>query len=155
MTETGVSMIRLFEACRLRRYADAGGVATIGWGHAIKPGEGIGVTITQRQADALLVADIAEREAGMQALVTVDLTDPEADALGSFAFNVGVGAFSRSTLLKRVNSGATQDAADQFLRWVFAAKVRQRGLVRRRNAEAARYLGASLLLVTAIYDGAA
>jgi len=155
MTSVGVSMLKLFESCRLRRYLDVAGVWTIGWGHAIKPGDGIGATITQRKADDLLVADLAEHEAGMLASVTVDLTDPEADALASFTFNVGVGAFARSTLLKRVNARETQAAADQFLRWVYAAKVRQRGLVRRRSAEAARYLGASMLLVTAIYDGAA
>jgi lysozyme len=73
----------------------------------------------------------------------VPLTAAERAALVSFAFNVGLGALSRSTLLRRVNAGDRAGAAGEFSRWVYGTaagrKVRLGGLVRRRRAEAALF----------------
>lgn len=62
------------------------------------------------------------------------------DALVSFAFNVGTHAFEISTLRRKLNREEYLDAADEFLRWVYAGGRKLRGLVRRREAERALFL---------------
>ncbi|MFH4317138.1 lysozyme, partial [Acinetobacter baumannii] len=71
----------------------------------------------------------------VQALVHVSLSDRQVAALTSFAYNVGLGAFARSTLLKKLNAGDVRGAADEFLRWTRVGNRTVRGLVARRRAE--------------------
>jgi lysozyme len=113
-------------------------VPTIGWGHTA--GVQLGDTCTQAQADAWFQTDALW--AGQAILRTVDvaLTQNQFDALVSFTFNVGVGAEAASTLLKVLNAGNYQAAADQFLRWDHVNGVVDPGLTRRRQAEQALFL---------------
>ena len=74
-------------------------------------------------------------------LVTVTINNNQLIALGSFAYNLGIGALSSSTLLKLLNQGADKViVANQFDRWVNANGVKSQGLVNRRNAEKALFL---------------
>ena len=104
----------------------------------------MGDTITQEQADAFLVEDLAEFEEAVSRHVVAPLNDNEFSALVSLVYNIGPGAFSRSTLLKHLNDGRRQAAADQFLVWVNGkvkgVRVVLRGLVSRRKAERELFL---------------
>ncbi len=134
----GTALIQSFETCRLEAYLDQRGVPTIGWGHTA--GVQLGDTCTQAQADAWFQTDALW--AGQAILRTVDvaLTQNQFDALVSFTFNVGVGAEAASTLLKVLNAGNYQAAADQFIRWDHVNGVVDPGLTRRRQAEQALFL---------------
>ncbi len=72
--------------------------------------------------------------------VTVPLNQNQFDALVSLTYNIGSGAFNNSTLLKKLNKGDYQGAADQFLVWNKAGGKVMKGLVRRREAEQALFL---------------
>ena len=131
---TGRAMIASFEGLRLTAYQDIVGVWTIGYGHTgpdVKPG----LAITRQQADQLLVNDLARFERGVNALVTVRLNQNQFDALVSFSYNLGLSSLQGSTLLRLLNAGNFQAAADQFLRWNRAGGKEVAGLTRRRAEE--------------------
>ena len=138
----GIALIREFEGCKLAAYRDGGGVLTIGWGHT---GADVveGMTITQERADELLLLDLSDAVHGVNALVTVPLTQNEFDALVSFAFNVGTDidadtkaeGLGDSTLLRKLNSGDRAGAAAEFPKWNKDNGRIVDGLTRRRLAE--------------------
>lgn len=137
----GRALIAKFEGLRLTAYQDMVGVWTIGYGHTgpdVKPG----LVITQQQADQLLVNDLAKFERGVNALVTVKIKQSQFDALVSFSYNLGLGSLQQSTLLRLLNAGNFQAAADQFLRWNRAGGHVVAGLSRRRAAERDMFLSA-------------
>lgn len=134
----GLLLTEQFEGCRLSAYQDNAGVWTIGYGHT-GPDVAPGMTITQAQAQALLSRDLGGASACVNKLVTISLTQAEFDALVDFVFNLGPGAFERSTLLKKLNSGDFSAAAAQFEKWSRAGGVLVAGLLRRRQAEEAMF----------------
>ena len=138
ISEQGIDIIKQFEGCRLHAYDDGVGVLTIGYGHTT--GVHWGDVITQDEADALLQEDLDDFELCVNNLVDAPLTQPQFDALVSFAFNVGCGALRRSTLLKRLNANDYEGAANQLLRWNRGGGRVLKGLVRRREAERAMFL---------------
>ena len=134
-------LIKEFEGCKLEAYPDpaSGGEPwTIGVGST--KGVHKGMVITQEQADEYLVNDVAHAANAVNQMVAVSITQGEFDALCSFAFNLGIGNLKNSTLLKKLNSGDIQGAADQFLVWNKAAGKVMAGLTRRRKAERALFL---------------
>lgn len=130
---TGIALIKSFEKCRLTAYRDAVGVLTIGWGHT--GNVWLGMVVTQEQADALLAADIQRFEKGVAALLKVQVTQGQFDALVSFSFNCGLGNLESSTLLRKLNAGDVDGAAAEFPRWNKAGGSVLRGLTLRREAE--------------------
>jgi len=147
-SDAGIALVQQFEGCVLTAYPDPGNPSTgepwtIGYGHTagVKRGD----TCTQEQATAWLREDLRFAEAAIQENVRVELTQGQFDALASFIFNVGQGAFRNSTLLKHLNAGDYKAAADQFDVWVNGASGPLPGLVRRRAAEKALFLGAGLV----------
>src|SRR5690349_12482420 len=112
-SDAGLELIHGSEACRLKRYRDTAGLWTIGWGHLIKKGETY-VTITRQEADAIFRRDLAGTEAAVRAAVKVPVGQNQFDALVSLAFNIGDGAFARSTLVRKLNRGDYRGAADEF-----------------------------------------
>jgi len=136
MTEDGLKFLSEWEGCRLHPYNDAAGYPTIGVGHLICDGENFSHGISHDEAMQLLSNDVADAEEMVREQLSVVLADHQIDALISFTFNAGVGAFKRSTLLKRVNTGAYDDVPHQFSRWNKAGGRILTGLVRRRKAEA-------------------
>jgi lysozyme len=141
-SETAYALIRRWEGLRLRAYWDNGQWA-IGYGHR-GPDVKEGMTITQAQAEALLRQDVAEVETVIRSAVRVPLTQAMFDALVSFVYNVGAGAFRTSTLLKKLNAGDYAGAQQEFLRWVYAGGRVSSGLVARRQEEAAIFGGPSV-----------
>lgn len=136
----GLAHLKQFEGLRLQPYKDSGGLWTIGYGHLLKSGEWWD-SITEAQAAQLLADDVGTAEDAVNALVKVSMTQPQFDALVSFVYNVGVGAFRRSTLLRKLNAGDYAGAAGQFQLWRNAGGRVVQGLVNRRAAEVALFAG--------------
>lgn len=139
----GVNFISEFEGFEGKIYKDAAGLPTIGYGHLLKTGEEKRFSrgITKAEAIQLLKEDVRESEQAVSRLVEVNITQNEFDALVSFTFNVGQGNLRSSTLLRKLNENDKNEAADQFLRWNKAGGRVLNGLVRRREAERAMFLG--------------
>lgn len=140
-----LALIREFEGLRLAAYQDPVGIWTIGYGHTGPVlGEPLhsGRTITKQTAEALLIQDAQQAGNLIMATTKVTLNDGEYGALASFAFNLGWGALSRSTLWAKLQAGDRRAAADQFLRWNRAGRPLQirAGLTRRRQAERLLFL---------------
>lgn len=133
MGKKGLDLVKRFEGCFLKAYKCPANVWTIGYGHTktVKPGQ----LITHEEAEELLKKDMKEFENHVNKLVKVELTQNQFDALVSFTFNVGAGALKRSTLLKKLNRGDYDGAANEFRRWNRGGGRVLRGLVRRRAAE--------------------
>lgn len=140
-SKDGMKLTEGFERCRLTTYPDIKGVLTIGWGHT---GFDVyeGQTITQAEADALLLKDVGFAEYSVNHYVTATLTQCEFDALVDFVFNCGVGNFRSSTLLVKLNNGDIAGAAEEFSKWDHASGQVVAGLLRRRLAERQEFLSA-------------
>ena len=125
--------ISSFEGCRLTAYRCSAGVWTIGYGHTkdVKEGD----VCTEDQAKAWLIDDIRETQTLLAHYVNVPVSEGEFVALVSLAFNVGVGALMKSKLLRKLNSGDREGAAEEFLDFDLANGKRISGLTRRRKAE--------------------
>lgn len=139
ITDACRKKLEQWEGLRLTAYQDQGGVWTIGYGHTGKVrGQplGKGVTITKEEADQLLALDLAKFEAAVEQSVTVSLSDNQRGALVSFTFNVGVGAFKGSTLLKKLNKGDYASVPLELAKWTRVAGKPNAGLANRRAAEA-------------------
>lgn len=139
LSKEGRALIKRHEGKRLTAYVDPVGVWTIGYGHT-GPDAREGNTITDARAENLLTADVRDAEAAVNRLVRVPLAAGQFDALVSFVFNIGTGAFERSTLLRELNAGRYAAVPGQLRRWVYGTvggqKVILPGLVRRRSEEA-------------------
>ncbi|MEK6747513.1 MAG: lysozyme [Pseudomonadota bacterium] len=81
----------------------------------------------------------AVTERAVLRLINVSLTDGQFDALVSFTFNLGAGALQRSILRRKVNRKEHADVPAELMKWVWAGGRKQKGLVRRRKAEAEAY----------------
>lgn len=136
------ALIRQFEGCRLQAYLCPAGVVTIGTGHT--KGVKLGDRCSQEQADLWLSQDLEDAAAAVATLVHVPLTQGQFDALVSFVFNFGASKFRTSTLLRMLNDGRPFAAAAQFKLWVRADGKVEPGLVKRRAAEEAMFLGAEV-----------
>ena len=143
---TGLDLIKHFEGLRLESYLCPAGKLTIGYGHTgsdVRPN----MKITEMQADKLLADDFLQAEADVAKLVKVPLTENQLDALASFVFNLGVGNFYQSTLLKKLNAKDYEGAAKEFDRWIYTKNPKTGknevlpGLVKRRAAERSLFEG--------------
>ena len=138
-----VDLICSFEGKRLTAYDDGVGVWTIGFGTTIYP-NGSNVkksdTCTEAQAKAYMAYDLKKFEVTVSKAVTVALNQNQFEALVSLAYNIGAGAFSQYTLVKKLNAHDIRGAEDQFDVWVNAGGKRMRGLVNRRSHEKRLFL---------------
>lgn len=137
-----IGLIEQFEGFRAQCYQDTGGVWTIGYGHACPAGDPLrAATLTREQAEALLRQDVQHAVEAVNMNVTVLLKQEQFDALVDFAFNVGVNAFKNSTLLRKLNAGHCCAVPDQLRKWNRDNGQVIAGLIARRNAEIALYVG--------------
>ncbi|WP_325924410.1 lysozyme [Pantoea dispersa] len=115
-------------------YKDVAGVWTVCDGHT---GTDIikGKKYTDRECDRLLMQDLQPVMKAVDGLVKVQLNEYQRAALYSFTYNVGTSAFSKSTLLKRLNSGDQAGACEEMRRWVYAGGMKWKGLQNRRDME--------------------
>ncbi len=138
-SEDGLRLIRRFEGFSAVPYLCPAGYLTVGYGHVVKNPDAFRQPITEDEATEILMVDVETAECAVLRLISVPLTDGQFDALVSFTFNLGAGALQRSTLRRKINSEEHEDAAAEFLRWVWASGRKLNGLIRRRQAEAALY----------------
>lgn len=137
ISDQGLRLLVEREGCVLKPYRDSVGVWTDGVGNTV----GVipnGPPITQEKADADLRRNLDRFEKAINDSVTVGLEQYQFDALVSFAFNVGEGAFKSSTLLKKINLYRFEEAAVQFDRWHIPPEI-----TTRRNGEREQFKGAS------------
>ncbi|MDW5499749.1 lysozyme [Pseudomonas lundensis] len=143
ISKTSIELIKRFEGLELKAYQDSVGVWTIGYGWT-QPVDGKkigpGMVIDQATADRLLKCGVVQYEQGVNQLVKVKISQGQFDALVSFAYNLGLRSLSTSTLLKKLNAGDKQGAANEFGKWVNAGGVKLNGLVKRRAAEREMFL---------------
>ena len=140
ISQKGIDFIKQKEGCSLKKYLDIGGKPTIGVGHLITEKENIANEITNEQAEELLRKDLKVVEDAINKYVKVSIDQEQFDALCSLIFNIGVGAFISSTLLKELNNNNILKAADQFLRWIYVNKKISPGLLARRQSEVDLFL---------------
>lgn len=156
--QPAIDLIKAFEglrdgdptSIRLDPYLCPSGYWTIGWGHVVLDPSGKQLRgpenkqrarevyphgISLDEASVLMADDVRRFAAGVFRAVKVELNDNQFCALVSLAFNIGFGAFSRSTLLTFVNRGLFDKVPAQFLRWNKIAGAESIGLARRRKAE--------------------
>ncbi|THD56998.1 lysozyme [Enterobacteriaceae bacterium ML5] len=138
LSEHGLNLIKHMEGLRLKAYQCSAGVWTVGYGHTA--GVRSGDVIDEVQAALFLLEDIVESENAVTCLVKVPLKQNQFDALVSFVFNLGIGNFAASTLLRKLNAGDYTGAAGEFPRWVHAGGNYLPGLARRREAERSLFL---------------
>lgn len=96
--------------------------------------------VTRIQAVGLMRRDMTRAATVVSETVRVPLTEHERAALDDFIYNVGEGNFKGSTLLRKLNAGDHEGAADEFLKWNKSGGHVLAGLVRRRAAERAVFL---------------
>ena len=118
-----------------------GDVPTIGFGTT--GGVKMGDTITPPQALFRALTDVQKFEGALKQCVTVPLHQHEYDAFVSLAYNIGEGAFCRSTLVRELNKANYLGACREILRWDYANGQRLPGLTKRREAEYRQCLGVS------------
>jgi len=129
-----MALIKRWEGCRLVAYKCPAGVWTIGWG-STGPGITEGVRWTQAQADERLARDVEKFMVGVRKLLRRPVTEAQLGAMTSLAYNIGIGAFGSSTLLRLFNAGQTDLAGAQFAVWRRAGGKVLPGLVNRRADE--------------------
>lgn len=120
ISTNGIALIKREEGDKLRAYPDSRGIPTIGVGHTGRVnGKPIvlGMVITPEQSSALLRDDLAWVENAIKSRVNVPLTQNQYDALCCFVFNIGESKFYSSTLLRLLNRGDYQGAANEMLKW--------------------------------------
>ncbi len=143
VNKAGRDLIKQFEGCKLKAYKCPAGLWTISWGLTFYPDETKvkeGDVITQQQAEDYFNAIVDDFAKGVDVLVKSNVTANNFSAIVSFAFNVGMGNFKRSTLLRKVNANPKDPSIRaEFMKWTRANNVVLKGLVRRREAEAKLY----------------
>ena len=138
-SNNGIDLIEQFEGNKLQAYQDVKGVWTIGTGTTIYPnGQRVkkGDVITQAQSIQYLRNHITGVENSINTLVKVPLNQNQFDALVSLVYNIGAGAFSRSSILQKLNSG---DYDIDFTVWSYSGGKFVQGLKNRRIQEQQLY----------------
>lgn len=146
----GLEIIKDSETLELHLYICPAGKKTIGWGHVMPDDTYINMSITQGIAEEFLRADLEKAQKDVESLVTVPLTDNQFSALVSLTFNIGsdidaddiAEGLGDSTLLKKLNAGDYQGAADEFPKWRKGGGKVLKGLVIRRAKERSLFLEA-------------
>jgi len=142
VSNEGLDLIKHFEGLSLKAYKCPAGVWTIGYGTTGVPEARLGVVISAARAEELLAIDVDKFSRQVWVLVSdVVINQHQMDALIAFTYNVGIGAFKTSTLLKKLLQKDYTGVSKEFLRWTKAKGKELPGLVKRRRAESLLFLG--------------
>jgi lysozyme len=135
MAAACVALVGGFEGLRTYAYRDPVGIPTICFGET--RGVQMGDTATVAECKAMLADRLVEFETGMRKCLAAPdrVPDPSYTAFLSFTYNVGTGAFCKSTLRRKVDAGDLRGGCDELLKWDKAAGIRLPGLTKRRQAE--------------------
>lgn len=141
-----VNLIKEFEGFESQAYIDTDGTPVIGYGLSRINGKPVqmGDRITAQEANSALNAQLQEIQTVLDKAIAVELSDRQLSAIASLSFNVGVHSIGDSTLVRKLNAGDYNGAANEFLRWdkadVRGRLVQMPGLTRRRQAEKELFL---------------
>lgn len=148
LSEQGIDELIQLEGKENRAYRDIANHYTIGVGHLISKreinsgkieinGEFVDwqAGLTDNQIKNLLRQDVKAFEKAVENIIFVPLTQRQFDAITIFAFNIGIGAFHSSTLVRQLNKGNYDAVPAQLMRWNRAGGKISKGLTNRRNAE--------------------
>jgi len=133
INQRGIEIVKQCEVLRLKSYLCPAGLWTVGYGHTHDVHPGMMISIDT--AEHLLINDLHTSAISVDGLVKVSLSDNQFSALVSFAFNVGSGAFGKSTLLRKLNAGNYDAVPAELKRWVRGGGKMLAGLVARREKE--------------------
>jgi lysozyme len=158
VSQKAIRLISHFEGRANFAYNDPVGICTVGVGHALTPhrrcssedfaryGTREHPKMSDEHIDRVLRRDLDSFEQGVTGLVRRDTLQREFDAMVSLAFNIGVGAFATSTVLRMHNARKSFRAGLAFLMWNKAGGSTLLGLTRRRRAERVLYRTGRLVL---------
>ena len=140
LSDKGIKLIKSFEGFSAVPYLDQALIPTIGFGTTHYHHRAVRMDdkpITKAEATYLLRSQVdVDYGKAVNHYVTVPITQNQFDALVSFTYNLGVGAFKHSTLLKKLNKGKILQADKEFSKWVHVNGKSNRGLQARRKKEA-------------------
>lgn len=143
VNQKGIELIKEFEGFRSKAYKCPAGIWTVGYGHTSAAGEpkvGSLTTVTKEEGERILRRDLNQFEDAVDDAVRVDLNSNQFSALVSFTYNVGEGAFRKSSVLKAVNAKQWDEVPRRMALWNKGGGRVLPGLVRRRAAEAALFM---------------
>ena len=129
----GAGTVSYYEGVSNEAYLDPVGIWTICYGET--KGVTKGDYKTDEECLDSLAEELTEHHKKMVMYIKTPISEKEEAAYLSFTYNVGVGAFSKSTLLKKLNSGDRVGACNQLLRWDKAGGKELKGLTLRRQSE--------------------
>ena len=143
LNKTGYDLIKRFEGCKLTAYQDSVGVWTIGYGSTyyenmqkVKQGD----KVSQQRANEIFEFVASRFARNVDDIITSKPTQNQFNAVVSLAYNIGLGNFQKSTLLKKLNKNPNDKTIkDEFMKWVNAGGRKLQGLVNRRKKEAEIY----------------
>lgn len=133
-----VDIIKEFSGLSLEAYSDQNGNWYIGYGRS--QGVTQGMTITEAEAEEFLRDDLRVFEQSVSRMVEVDVSENEFSAMVCLTYNIGPGGFAESTVLRKVNEQAWEEAADAILLWNKVSGQVNEALVNRREKERALFL---------------
>jgi len=144
ISSKGLELIKEFEGFSCKPYLCSAKVPTIGYGSTFYK-DGIKVSlndcaISKEEATELLEYTVNKFANGLKGKLEISLSQNQFDALVCLAYNIGLGAFSKSTLLKKINSGDFTTASNEFLKWDIANGKKLLGLRKRREREQQLFL---------------
>ena len=145
ISKTGIQLIKDFEGLRLNAYKCSAGVPTIGYGSTFYPDKSnvkmSDVLRDKEEAEILLINTLEDFDIYVSKYTkSVKLTQYQFDALVCFAFNVGLGNLSKSTLLKKVLANPNDTTINiEFVKWNRGGGIVLKGLTKRRQKEAELY----------------
>lgn len=144
-SEQGYQIIRNFEGYMPFPYKDIAGIETVGYGYVLRPGDKFTYPLLPPDADRLLKKTMGNFERDINRAVSIKLQQHQFDALASLTYNIGSGAFTGSTVLRRVNARDHDRVPDGFLMWnkarINGVLQPVKGLTLRRQDEANLYAG--------------
>jgi lysozyme len=130
----GAIFIGGWEGLQLVAYRDPIGIPTVCYGET--RGVKMGDRYTKEQCSDMLLREVLQFASEVERCVPwEELPDTRKIAAVSLAYNIGSGAFCKSTVARELRFGNVREACDAFMRWTRAGGVEWRGLVRRREAE--------------------
>ncbi len=140
-----IDLIKEFEGLKLKAYLCPAGIWSIGYGFTtnVHPGD----EVTASDAEILLgytLKDIIQELEPLCITNDIELAQNELDAVLAFIYNIGFGAFIKSTMFTKLKRGDKNGAANEFRKWVRGGGKILPGLVRRRAAEEKLFRGGDI-----------
>ena len=132
---SGAFIVAPFEGKENKAYIDPVGIVTVCYGNTGKEAV-LGKTYTDDQCLDQMATDLKEHDKQLISVVKVPFkSDYQHAAMLSFVYNAGIGNFSSSTMLKKLNAKDYDGACQELTKWVYAKKQKLKGLVIRRSLE--------------------